>query len=335
MENTMINLGLQSRIEEAKRRASGNWTSILEHLGVGRKVLGKRNQPCPACGGKDRFQYTDKYGDGNYICRGCGPGDGFALLELCLDWKFIEALNAVEDLVGRSIEGSKPAACGPSPERMRKLAKSIWQEAKPIEAGDAVATYLSRRGIALAEYPKALRTHPALGFYVKEAGRTRSKLVRTYAAMVAAVQGPDGHAVTLHRTYLEKGAKAPIADSKKLLNASISGAAVRLFEPTDELAIAEGIETALAVHVRTGRPVWAALSATNMEKMWIPATVTRIGIYADHDASYTGQAAAYALAKRLKAQARKTGLRKVAVYVPRETDTDWADVLRERLAQAA
>lgn len=331
----MIKFELQNRIEEAKRRASGNWISILERLGVEHKVLGKRNQPCPGCGGKDRFQFTDKYGDGNYICRGCGPGDGFALLELCLNWKFIDALKAVESLVGRSIERSKPAPYGPSPTRMRKLAKGIWQEAQPIAAGDAVATYLSRRGIALAEYPKVLRTHLALGFYMKEAGRTRSKLVRTYPAMVAAVQGPDGHAVTLHRTYLEQGAKAPIVESKKLLNAGISGAAVRLFEPTDELAIAEGIETALAVHVRTGRPVWAALSATNMEKMWIPANVTKIGIYADHDASYTGQAAAYALAKRLKAQAKRMGPREVAVYIPRDADTDWADVLRERLAQAA
>jgi putative DNA primase/helicase len=153
--------------------------------------------------------------------------------------------------------------------------------------------------------------------------------------MVAAVQGPDGQAVTLHRTYLEQGAKAPIAEPKKLLNAGISGAAVRLFEATDELAIAEGIETALAVHLRTGKPVWAALSATNMEKMWIPATVAKLGIYADHDESYTGQAAAYALAKRIKIQAKRRGPREVGVHVPRHADTDWADVLLERLAQAA
>ena len=331
----MINLELQRRIEEAKRRANGSWMRILEHLGVDHKVLGKRNQPCPGCGGKDRFQFTDKYGDGNYICRGCGPGDGFALLELCLGWKFTDALKAVEGMVGSSFQESKPAPCGPSPQRMRKLAKSIWQEATPIEAGDAVATYLSRRGIVLAEYPKALRTHPALGFYVKEAGKTRAKRVRTYPAMVAAVQGPDGQAVTLHRTYLEQGAKAPIAEPKKLLNAGIKGAAVRLFEPTDELAIAEGIETALAVHMRTGKPVWAALSATNMEKMWIPTTVAKLGIYADHDESYTGQAAAYALAKHTKMEAKRRGPREVAVYVPRHADTDWADVLLERLAQAA
>src|SRR5450631_927674 len=329
----MINLELQRRIEEAKRRANGSWMSILERLGVDRKVLGKRNQPCPGCGGKDRFQFTDKYDDGNYICRGCGPGDGFALLELCLGWKFTDALKAVEGMVGSSFHESKPAPCGPSPQRMRKLAKSIWQEATPIEAGDAVATYLYRRGIVLAEYPKALRTHPALGFYVKEAGRTRAKRVRTYPAMLAAVQGPDGQAVTLHRTYLEQGAKAPIAEPKKLLNAGINGAAVRLFEPTDELAIAEGIETALAVHLATGKPVWAGLSAGNLEKLWLPKSVRTICVYADNDADadFDGQAFAFALARRLKKEQYRSGPRQVQVLVPKQPGMDWADVWRARV----
>ena len=125
----MINCELQKRIEEAKRRANGSWMSILEHLGVDHRVLGQHNQPCPGCGGKDRFQFTDKYGGGNYICRGCGPGDGFALLELCLNWKFTDALKAVEGMVGGSFYESKPVPCGPSLQRLRKLAKSIWQEA--------------------------------------------------------------------------------------------------------------------------------------------------------------------------------------------------------------
>lgn len=331
----MINIDLQERIAEAKRRAHGGWPRILERLGVASEVLSRRNQPCPKCGGRDRFQFTDKFGDGNYFCRGCGPGDGFELLELCLDWKFIEALQAVEGVVGRASEATSRAHREASPLSMRKLAERIWQAGAPIAAGDEVATYLARRGIVLPEYPNVLRTHPALGYYVKEPDSRRAKLVRTYPAMLAAVQAADGQVVTLHRTYLEQGSKAPIAECKKLLSGGVTGAAVRLFEPTTELCVAEGVETALAVHLRTGKPAWAALSATNLAKVSIPATVKNVAIYADHDAGYTGQAAAYALAKRLKAEEKSAGSREVVVHVPRHADTDWADVLLERTRRAA
>ena len=70
----------RARVDEAKRRANGRWTEILRALGVDEKILNKRNQPCPMCGGTDRFQYTDKYGEGNYHCRGCGPAGGFKFL---------------------------------------------------------------------------------------------------------------------------------------------------------------------------------------------------------------------------------------------------------------
>lgn len=331
----MINVDLQQRIAEAKRRAHGDWPRILERLGVDSKVLAKRNQPCPKCGGRDRFHFTDRFGDGNYICRGCGAGDGFELLELCLDWKFIDALQAVEALVGCASRRRSDVHGEASPQSMRKLAQRIWEAAQPVATGDEVATYLARRGIVLPEYPKVLRTHRALGYYVKEPGSKRAKLVRNYPAMLAAMQGADGQVVTLHRTYLEHGAKAPIAECKKLLCGGISGAAVRLFEPTAELCVAEGIETALAVHLRTGKPVWAALSATNLAKLWIPARVKRVAIYADHDAGYAGQAAAYALAKRLKGEIKGAGPREVDVHVPRHADTDWADVLLERTRRAA
>ena len=331
----MINVDLQERITEAKRRAHGNWPRILEQLGVDAKVLAKCNQPCPKCGGRDRFQFTDKFGDGNYICRGCGPGDGFELLELALNWKFVEALQAVEGLVGCASQRANHPHGENAPASMQQLAERIWEAAQPVAKGDEVATYLVRRGIVLPEYPSVLRTHPALGYYVMESGSTRAKLVRSYPAMLAAVQGVGGQVVTLHRTYLERGAKAPIPECKKLLSGGISGASVRLFEPTNELCVAEGIETALAVYLRTRKPVWAALSAGNLAKLWIPARVKRVAIYADHDAGFTGQSAAYALAKRLKAQEKSAGSREVTVYVPRHADTDWADVLLERTRRAA
>ena len=70
----MDSLEFESRLHELKARAHGRWTEILRTLGVDEKVLNKRNQPCPMCGGTDRFQYTDKFGEGNYHCRGCGRG---------------------------------------------------------------------------------------------------------------------------------------------------------------------------------------------------------------------------------------------------------------------
>jgi putative DNA primase/helicase len=257
------------------------------------------------------------------------------LLELCFAWKFIEALQAVEGLVGRACVAATRSPRDDGALAMRQLALRIWQAARPVAAGDEVATYLARRGITLAEYPKVLRMHPALGYYARDAGAKRARLVTSYVAMLAAVQGADDRVVSLHRTYLEQGAKAPVAESRKLLCGGVNGAAVRLFEPTTELCVAEGIETALAVHVRTGKPAWAALSATNLAKLWIPAGVRCVAIYADHDASYTGQAAAFALAKRLKSEAMSHGAREVAVHVPRHAGTDWADVLLERARCAA
>src|SRR5690606_18057228 len=127
------------------------------------------------------------------------------------------------------------------------------------------------------------------------------------------------------------------AQSRKVLSAGINGAAVRLFEPTAELAITEGIETALAVHLSTGKPVWAALSCGNMEKLWVPDSVARICVYADNDADseYDGQASAYALAHHLMRDARRLradGLvREVQVFVPKQNGADWADIWLARL----
>lgn len=84
---------LHDRTDELKRLAHGRWTSILLQLGVPPQLLNHRNQPCPRCGGRDRFQYTDRFGAGNYFCRGCGPGDGFKVLEHVHGWSFATAVK--------------------------------------------------------------------------------------------------------------------------------------------------------------------------------------------------------------------------------------------------
>src|SRR6202171_2161124 len=94
-ESIMDSLEFESRLHELEARAPGRVTEILRTLGVDEKVLNRRNQPCPMCGGTDRFQYTDKFGEGNYHCRGCGPAGGLKLLPGYHRWGFSTTVEAV------------------------------------------------------------------------------------------------------------------------------------------------------------------------------------------------------------------------------------------------
>lgn len=331
----MESQAFEARVAAIKGCAHGRWSELLPTLGVDEKILNRRNQPCPLCGGHDRFQYTDKYGEGNYHCRGCGPGGGLKLLQGTLGWDFGTVLAKLEECVGRGNPvrlQSSPRTDEPFAARMKKLAKRIWDEAQAVTQGDEVDRYLRNRGISLSTYPKVLRFHPALGFYEKDASGKACQ-VAEYPAMLACIQGADGHAVTLHRTYLNDGQKALQHEAKKVLSAGINGSAIRLYDADEELAIAEGIETALAVHLSTGKPIWAAINAGNMERLWLPDTVRRICIYADNDADalFEGQACAFSLARRLKKEAKKAEPRQVEVFVPRHAGTDWADVWCSRI----
>jgi putative DNA primase/helicase len=324
----------EARVDGIKLRVHGRWSQVLKELGVAQELLNRKNQPCPMCGGTDRFQYTDRFGEGNYHCRGCGPGGGLKLAQACLQLSFAELLQRLERLVGNTEPMRADSNAGPSPERMKALCKRIWHEAMPIAIGDEVDRYLRNRGLQLAAYPKTLRCHSSLGYYEKNGAR--SVKVAEYPAMLACVQGPDGHGITLHRTYLDAGSKVSDRASKKLLSAGINGAAVRLQEATDELSVAEGIETGLAVLIGTRAPVWSAISCGNLEKLWVPDDVKCVRLYADNDADseFDGQASAYVLARRLKKERRAGGARHVEVYVPRRAGTDYADVWLRRLSAA-
>ena len=97
---------------------------------------------------------------------------------------------------------------------------------------------------------------------------------------------------------------------------------MRLYEADEELGIAEGIETALAAHELFKVPAWAALTANGIKTFQPPRGLLRLHVFADNDANYVGQSAAYELAHRLN----REGLT-VEVHVPPIADTDWLNVL--------
>ena len=86
-----------------KQIAHGRWSAILVTIGIPADALTGKHGPCPACGGKDRFRFTDKDGDGGFICGGGGQpigGDGFRLLQHLLSMSPREALKTVADVLG-------------------------------------------------------------------------------------------------------------------------------------------------------------------------------------------------------------------------------------------
>jgi hypothetical protein len=171
-----------------------------------------------------------------------------------------------------------------------------WETAAPI-AGTLAECYLASRGLS----------------YSGDAIRYRANDRSMVALMTDAISNaPCG----VHVTYLDpEGCKI----GRKMYGRA-RGAVVRLSLDKDitlGLAIAEGIETALAAPFR---PVWACLSAGTMAAFPVLAGVEYLTVFADNDASGTGIKAAKACAERWHGARRGA-----TIHIPTETGIDFAD----------
>jgi phage/plasmid primase-like uncharacterized protein len=162
--------------------------------------------------------------------------------------------------------------------------------------------------------------------------------------MLALVSDTDGRPLTLHRTYLRCDGlgKAPMPSPKKLMphaqSGPFSGAAIRLFADGAsghaELGVAEGIETALAVHAMSSLPVWASVSSTLLQGFSPPAGTQRLRIWADKDRSGAGEHAASLLRHRLGDSLNVRILLPPDPIPANARGIDWADIwlMRESAA---
>ena len=199
---------------------------------------------------------------------------------------------------------------------------ATWLSAIELEPTGVVNRYLKGRGINLPKLPGELR-QASLDYF--EDGN----VVRVFPAMLAVVTSPSGEMVALHRTYLAAdGSKAVVDNVKKLTrtSGSLAGASIKFGEPVSvngriTLGVAEGIETALACRLASGVPTWSCISATGMQRFVWPVELQSLIIFADHDESGVGQAAAIKLALR----AIDAGI-ECRVLIPELVGSDWLDV---------
>ncbi|EXL09792.1 DUF7146 domain-containing protein [Aquamicrobium defluvii] len=259
---------------------------------------GRIRCPAPGKGRKNRSLSVKMNPDGSFHATDFSGGD----------WRV--ARDHVKALLGLSDD--KPVEFrAPVPQidhdrlARQKTAADIWARSIPI-MGTLAETYLASRGLSYDG--ESLRYYPG--------GR----------AMVALITNAvTGEAQGIHRTFLDRDGRAVLMHDgrkKKLMLGAAAGGVVRLSGDEDVtlgLAIAEGIETALAVPFR---PVWACLSAGQLAAFPVLAGIEALTIFADNDASGTGQRDGFVCAERWHAAGKEVEMRMLA-----EVGKDYADLM--------
>jgi len=296
-----------------------DWLSLFNHfapyLSDAVNAAPNGHVRCPMADWTDRHPTGDQTPSfriddlsiGSAICTCDTWPNGFALLAELKGWTVEQARSEVAALLYSSPNDLSQASQKPDNEQW---ANDLWENA--LSDDGTISTYLRSRGLS-GHLPPAIRLN-----------RTER-----YPMAVCAVTKSDGRVSGVSRIYLDQagGGKAPIKTPKTLLG-KCSGGAVRLAEPANGIvAVTEGVETGIAVsEAIKNLPVWACLTTAGLRKVEIPDHVRQVIIFADNDASNSGQDAAEALASRLHRDGKE-----VFVLTPDAVGEDWLDVfLRDR-----
>ena len=276
-------------IREVTTAAAGNWPYVLAGLSIDVPDSSRRHAPCPACGGTDRFRFDDN-GRGSFICNQCGAGDGLDLIKKVNNCDTTEAAQLAADVLGIDYRAAQtdPTAASQRREQLEADRQQREQERQQQAADDA-----EQRRATFARLYAGMRQSVTRGEseYLQSKGLTGFN----YPVM------PDGS--LLLELVDESGAVAaaqtitPHGEKRLLTGSAKRGAyhAVNAPESPQSVLIAEGLATALSVHLM--RPDALAVAAIDAGNLLPVAEVMRrkhpkaqIIIAADNDHHQNGEA---------------------------------------------
>lgn len=269
-------------IREVTSAAAGRWPYVLAGLSIDVPDSSRRHSPCPACGGKDRFRFDDN-GRGSFICNQCGAGDGLDLIKRVNNCDTTEAAQLAADVLGIDYRAAESAPDASS-QRQRQLAADRQQREQERQKQAAEDAEHRRATFARLYTGMRLRSIQGESEYLQSKGLTGFK----YPLM------PDGS--LLLELVDESGAVAaaqtitPHGEKRLLTGSAKRGAyhAVNAPESPQSVLIAEGLATALSVHLmRPDALAVAAIDAGNLlpvaEVMRRKYPLAQIVIAADND----------------------------------------------------
>jgi putative DNA primase/helicase len=113
----------------ALEAASGRWPELLIALAhLSADQLTDTHQPCPACGGEDRYRWDQNDADGGWYCNQCGGknhqgggGSGMDLLTRVTGWDFKQACRHIERHLGVTTDST------PRTEPPTAGAEHVWR----------------------------------------------------------------------------------------------------------------------------------------------------------------------------------------------------------------
>lgn len=254
----------------------------------GMEVTNNRHIDCFCCGKPKKLRINWFNGDIKGICT-CGS---YSLLDMICELTgkdFATTAKDIDEVFGNT--RTREDIPAPKDTSRRDQAIALFRSASPLRGTDAEA-YLQSRGIF--ELPTGGVKFGSVHDYTEK---------RQIPAMIALASTEFTEPRQMHVTYIENGKKAEVATQRKMHSLapktlqdkdSNEPVAIKLFQASNVLGVAEGIESALSAKQLYKVPTWSLMNATYMKRFRAPTGVSTLYIFSDNDDSLTGLAAAMA-----------------------------------------